>query len=100
MSAKGDCTNCEAAKFFIRVVEELRKIKAHKPAPTEEGTDGTSERLTVRAADGPLGTSPHSSPLPVSRTVCIDKSGNVVKCLHCGKVLGNHAQYREHFGLV
>lgn len=55
-------------------LEELGKCKwekgpcdcqVHKPDPREGGTDGTSEWLPVREADGPLVASVYSSPLPV-----------------------------------
>jgi hypothetical protein len=61
-------------------------------SPTEDGTDGTSDGLPVREADGPLVASVYSSPLPVHPNRFYNESGSEVciwnkdiKCIqeHC-----------------
>lgn len=56
--------------------------EAKSDVTNEDGTVGTSDGLPVRAADGPLVTTSHSSPLPVSPNRFYREPGG--ECSICG----------------
>ena len=75
--------------LFNRTEDGYEWNKAHKPDPTEGGTDGTSEWLPVREADGPLVASVYSSPLPVSPNRFYNELGG---CWYCGHKVDTYAE--------
>jgi len=62
--------------------------EAKSDEPNAGGAVGTSDGLPVRAAEGPLVTTPYSSPLPVRTNRLSHKSGGeVFPCDECEGVL-------------